>query len=68
MVSWTNNENWDVSLQRDYCGYVSDRFTPCQHRRPCPIHEPAEDAPASPHPSDQAGASGSPLPRLMEEM
>jgi len=67
MVAWTDNENWAVSLQRDYCGYVSDAFTPCQHRLPCPVHGSAahrSERPAYLPPEDSPG--GAPAPRMLE--
>ena len=66
MVAWTDNENWAISLQRDYCGYVSDAFTPCQHRLPCPVHSAAHrsERPADPPPEESAG--GAPAPRLLK--
>jgi len=63
MIAWTDNENWAISLQRDYCGYVSDAFTPCQHRLPCPVHGRSE-RPVYLPPEDSPG--GAPAPRLLE--
>lgn len=40
MAAWTTNQDWDVPTKTELCGRVSDRYIPCAHERPCPIHEP----------------------------
>lgn len=56
MLAWTDNLDWRTPVQGERCGYVSNRFTPCEHERPCPIHDklPARDG--------GAGRSSLPLP------
>lgn len=54
MTAWAPNPDWTKPLERELCGYVSDRFIPCAHEIPCPIHDPK--AGASPLPFDGAPA------------
>lgn len=62
MVAWTDNENWGIPMQREYCGHISDRFIPCAHRRPCPIH----DLPQGGSPEEPGRFPGTPAPPLFD--
>jgi hypothetical protein len=39
MTPWTTNPNWAKPIKRELCGRVSDRFIPCSHEKPCPVHD-----------------------------
>lgn len=47
---WTNNLLWAQGIECEVCGRVSDRYTPCQNKKPCPIH-PSQVGAGDDHPS-----------------
>ena len=67
MAAWTNLD-WRAPIPRELCGRISDAFTPCEHRRPCPVHDAASQAgaPVRRPPHDPAGAPALPLPPMLE--
>jgi len=77
MVAWSNNPDWAKPLEREFCGRTAYTYTPCPHRRPCPVHDrvaagpAAEGAPDSPQApvvrEDRRGPGRLPLPRFLDQ-